>query len=298
MSPRLFPVVKKTVIEEIIGGSGPNPSDAFSLGVRAADTSAAPTDAASFAFTFPDSSATPSDLVKLGLTYGDTNAELADLLLRLGLGLTDTISLPTDAATFAMNLAQADTVAAQTETAKLNIRGLGDSNTVPTDTRSALVKLWGSGSAGTGVTSPANADGPNSGTPFATISTAAAGPTTETLTSNCGNAVAAGTPFPTSIIFRGWYRLQTTLSTSTARVLVHSSSAAFTDIVIETLAATAGDLDHLTTPFVSADLAGTINTLAKLQSAQIQYQTTDAAAGVSPAIVTADAGSFELTGVI
>jgi hypothetical protein len=227
-----------TVVE---GGSGPNPSDSFSLGIRTADTNTTPADTAVYTFglTLAESNATPTDPLRIGFT-------------------------------------------------------MPDSSVAPTDAHAILVRMWGTASAGTGVATPANADGPNNGT-TAVVSTAAAGSATETMTSNCGNAAAAGTVF-TSVKFKGWYKLNTVLSTSTAKVVIHSSTAAFTDIVIESIAATNTTNDHLTTPFTSPELIGTIDTLAKLQSAQIQYITIDAAAGVSPAVITVDASSLELLG--
>lgn len=277
------------------GGSGPNPSDTFVLGIRFADSNATPTDATGVAFTFPDANATPSDLTRLGLTYGDVNAAATDLLLSLGVGTVDTNLAPTDVASYTFGLTLADSNAAPADATKIAFT-LADANAALADARSSVASLWGTGSAGPGSTNPANADGPNNGT-TSDVSTVVAGATTASLTSNCGNAAAAGT-FYTSIVFKGWYRLQTVLSTSTAKVVVHSSTAAFTDIVIETLAAAAGDSNHLTTPFTSAELIGTINTLAKLQSAQIVYSTTDAVAGVSKANVTVDASSLLLDGVI
>jgi hypothetical protein len=344
--PKIF-VSKRTIIQEIIGGSGPNPSDVFSIALAMGDTSPALTDAMNVGFTFPDTIAAQLDAlllrftfpdtvpalidalvtlriaigdtnpalteaislgitfsdtiaaltetVKLAFTLADTTPALADSLLSLAIRIGDTNPTLSDAVTFAISLALADTIGGPTDTHRLTISGFGDANAVPTEGRSSLAKLWGTGSAGTGVTNPANADGPNDGT-SATVSTAVAGSTTETLTSNCGNVVAAGSVF-TSVVFRGWYRLQTVLSTSTAKVVLHSSNASFLDLTIETLAAAAGDNNHLTTPF-SVDISATINTLAKLQSAQIQYITTDAVAGTQPAIITADASSLELTGVL
>jgi hypothetical protein len=344
--PKFF-VSKRTIIQEIIGGSGPNPSDAFSIALAIADTSPALSDAMNVGFTFPDTIAAQLDAlllrftfpdtvpgltdalttlritigdtvsaqseaislgitfpdtiaaltetVKLAFTLADTNPALSDSLLSLAIRIGDTNPTLSDAVTFAISLALSDTNSGPTDAHRLAISGFGDANTVPTEGRSSLAKLWGTGSAGTGVTNPTNANGPNDGT-SATVSTAVAGAATETLTSNCGNAVANGSIF-TSVVFRGWYRLQTVLSTSTAKVVLHSSSAAFTDLTIETLAVVNGDNNHLTTPF-SADVSATIDTLAKLQSAQIQYSTTDAVAGTQPAIITADASSLELTGVL
>jgi hypothetical protein len=278
------------------GGGGPNPTDAFSLGVKMTDSNVVPTDAMSVAFAFPDTIAGQTDLLQLGLSLADTNPALSDLLLRLGFGLVDSNATPTDAAAYAFGVAVSDSNAAPSDLLQLAFT-LADANAAPTDARSSVASLWGTGSAGAGVTTPANADGKNDGTNFAVVSTAVAGAATETLTSNCGNAAAAGT-FYTSIIFKGWYKLNTVLSTSTAKVVVHSSTAAFTDIVIETIAAVNTTNDHLTTPFTSGELIGTIDTLAKLQSAQIVYSTIDAVAGTQPAIVTVDASSLQLSGVI
>lgn len=228
----------------VVEGGGPNPTDAFSIGVKAAESNVAVADAGVFALTFiqADSNATPTDPTTLRIgTYADTTG-------------------------------------------------------TPTDAHSSVASLWGTGSAGAGVATPANADGVNNAT-TAVVSTAPAGSATETLTSNCGNAAAAGT-FYASIVFKGWYKLNTVLSTSTAKVVIHSSTAAFTDIVIESIAAVNTTNDHLTTPFTSPELIGTIDTLAKLQTAQIVYSTTDAIAGTSPAIVTVDAGSLQLSGVL
>jgi hypothetical protein len=174
------------------------------------------------------------------------------------------------------------------------VSGYADSNVVPADTRSFVVRYWLSGSAGAGTAAPANADGQNNGT-LATVQTAAAGSATETLTSACGSNI--GTVTFTGAVYRGWYRLQTPLATSTAQVILRSTSALFADKVVETLAATGGDTNRLTVPFVYDLITNDIDTLAKLQSVQVLHQTTDAAAGVSPATVTVDAGAIELTGV-
>lgn len=292
--PRIFPTtVRRTVV---VGGGGPNPSDAFSIGIRLAETNPELFDAMSLAFGFPDSLGAQSDLLQLGLALAEANPELSDLLLSIGLGLIDTSPAIDDALALAVALTLADTNATPDELTQLAIAGFDDTNVAPTDARGAIAKFWGTGSAGAGVTNPTNANAPNNGT-TATVSTAPAGAATETLTSNCGNAFPSGTA-RTSIIFHGWYRLRTTLATSTAKVVIHSSSAIFADITIETLSAVNGDNNHLTTEFISADLTPTINTNAKLQSAQIQYITTDAVAGVSPAIIDADAGSLWVTGVL
>jgi hypothetical protein len=300
------------------------------------------------AFTFPDTNATPTDLIKLGLTYADINLSLSDLLLQLGLGATDTIALPTDAAalglqgfgdsntvptdattlnlqgfgdtnvlptdaaalnvkglgdtnavpndagTYALNLAQADTSAAPTDTASLNLTGYGDTNPTPTEARSSVAQFFLSASSGTShVTNPANANGKNDGT-SSTQQTAVAGAATETLTSSCGVGIGAATTFTTAI-YRGWFNATVTLATSTVKIVLHSTSALFTDKTALSITASA---NHNTGDFTYDLVANGIDTLAKLQSVQVLHSTTDAIAGTSPAVLTVDAGCIELAGVI
>lgn len=245
--PKLFVTTKKTVIQEIIGGDGPNPSDLFSLRVVATDTNVAPADAPTFTF---------------------------------GVALIDASSAPADAGIF-------------------NLQFPADTSPAPDDASTTAVRYWLSGSTGTAgnVTNPTNADGQFViGAPTnAVCRTVPAGAAAATLTSACGAAIGAVTF--TTAVYRGWYRLQTTLGTSTAKVVLHSTTAAFADVTMDTLAAVNGNTDHLTTPLVFDLVAAGVDTLAKLQSAQVLHQTTDGAAGVSPAIVTVDAGAIELGGI-
>jgi hypothetical protein len=278
----------------VTGGSGPNPSDAFSLGIKTADSNAAPTDAMSVAFAFPDTLPAQSDLLQLGLAVAESNPAMSDLLLRLGLGLVDSNVTPSDAYALAVAFAATDANAAPTDTASLNLKGYGDTNPAPTDTRSAVAQFFLSAGAGTShVTSPANSNSKNDGT-SSTQQTAAAGATTETLTSSCGVGIQAATAFATAI-YRGWFVATLALATSTVKITLHSTSALFTDKVALTTTAT---LNSSTGTFTYDLIANGIDTLAKLQSVQVLHSTTDAAAGVSPAVLTVDAGCIELTGAV
>lgn len=63
------------------GGGGPNPTDAFSLGVKVADSNTAPTDSASFLLRLSqaDSNLAPSDALSLNIKgLGDTNPAPTD----------------------------------------------------------------------------------------------------------------------------------------------------------------------------------------------------------------------------
>lgn len=214
----------------------------------------------------------------------------------LNIKADDSNATPTDADTYAMTLDLADTVAAQTETAELKFPSgvWGDSSGTPTDAQGFSVQVWLANSSGTGVSNPTNADGENDGS-NATVQTAVAGPTTETLTSDVGTNV--GSWSFTSVTYQGWFTLATTLATSTAEVIARSSTAAFGDIVMITLSATDDSVDHSSGDFTYDLYAAGVDTLAKLQSLQIVHQTTDAAAGVTPAVVQADAGLVEIDGV-
>ena len=219
-------------------------------------------------------------------------------------GFTDAISLqiivgdsnavPTDAATFQLALLTGDTNAAQSDALQLQIDGLGDDNAPPTDTQSFTLRAWLSASAGTDVTSPANANGPNDGV-LATVSTGVLASNPETMTSELGSNLPSGLTL-TSVIYRGWFRAQTTLVTSTAAVIAHSSSALFADVVMFTQSSLGGDTNHLGGTFTFDMIAAGINTQAKLQSLQIYHRCTDLAAGVTPAVLTVDAGCLEIAG--
>ena len=210
--------------------------------------------------------------------------------------VAETLAAQSETSAFDLAGLFADDISAQTETVKADIQGLGDSNTAPAEAQSFLVKFWLNDSAGTGVSTPTNANGTNDGA-NAVVSTAPAGATTETLTSDVGDSIPAGTSF-TAAVYRGYFRLRTTFATSTAEVVLTSNGALFTDKVMATLAAVNGDTNHLTGTFTYDLIANGVDTLAKLQSCRVLHRTTDAAAGVSPAIVDVDAGTIEMTGVL
>lgn len=235
-------------------------------------------------------------------TSGAVGGSGGDVIITPGDAFTEDISLeiqvaesnaaPTDDPTFDITLDTADSNATPTEELGLDISGHSDENATPTDARTALIRVWLSGSAGAGVGTPANANGQNDGT-LATISTAVAGAATETMTSALGTNVPSGITF-SSAIYRGWVRFQTTLVTSVARLVARSIGGLFADITMFTQSTLNGDTNHLAGTFTFDLVAAGVDTLAKLQSLQIIHETTDAVAGVTPAIITVDAGAVDI----
>lgn len=207
----------------------------------------------------------------------------------------DTVPAQTDDATFQLAFLQADTIAAQTEAVTLNISGPGfsDTNAGQTDAVSFVVRVWLSASAGTGVTNPSNANLENDGT-NAVVQTALANPATETMTSSLGVNVPSGSI--TSAVYRGWFRSVNNLVTSRGSVIAHSSTALFTDITMFNNIALTTTIDHLDGSFNYDLFAAGVNTTAKLQSLEIYHQTQDAAAGVTPHVLTVDAGCLDVVG--
>jgi hypothetical protein len=275
------------------GGSGPNPVDSFSLAVKIADTVPGDTDAVSFAFAFPDSVPAQTETVKLGLTYPDTVQAVADALLSLGLRIAETTAVQNDVATFLIALTLADTVGLPGDALTL---GLPFADTVGalTDARASTAQFFLSGSVNTSqVTNPGNANGKNDGT-SSSQQTAPAAAATSRMTSNVGAGIAAGTIFSTAI-YRGWFVATVTVPTSTISITAHSSSALFTDVTVMTTTAT---LNSSGGTFTFDLVAAGINTLAKLQSMQVFHNTADAVAGVTPAVLTVDAGAVELGTVL
>lgn len=291
---KIFPIITTT----ISGGSGPPIADAFNLAITIGDSSVAPTDTVKFAFTFPESTVSPTDTIALNIKgLGDTNVVPADSLTKLGIGIADTNLSPVDVDKYVINLAQADTNPVQTEATIANIKGLGDTSTAPTDTNSFTVTFWLNGSTGSAnVTNPTKADGANDGV-TSTQQTTLAGSTQSNLTSLVGNNIPNGISF-SSAVYRGWFKLTTTLAvTSSASVTIHSSSALFADITMVVLSSLNGVVDHLSGDFTFDLIAAGVNTLAKLQSCQVITNTSDATAGVTPATAAVDAGRIELTGI-
>jgi hypothetical protein len=206
----------------------------------------------------------------------------------------DSSAAPTDAAAFTLQLTEPESNAAPADTVTVKPTW-ADTTAAPTDAQSFVLRIWLSGSTNTSqVTNPANADGQNNAT-VATLQTAPAGATSSTMTSTLGANV--GTVAFTSAVYRGWFKSVTTLPTSTVTIVLHSTSALFTDVTAYTFSATNGTDDHLSGNFTFDVIAAGINTLAKLQSVQVLHHTTDAAAGVTPAVLTVDAGALDVSGV-
>ena len=216
----------------------------------------------------------------------------------LGVKAADTNSAPTDAGTFAMALAEADTTTAPTDTAQLAFPApdFADSSTAPTDSNSVALKVWLSGStvdSTNGVTNVANMNGQNDGV-NATFTSAAAGD------ANPRTHSALGANIPTftvsTALFRGWFKSVNSLTTSTTKLVMHSTTGAFADLTMFSNSALSTTVDHSTGDFTYDLIANGVNTLAKLQSCQLLCSTQDAIAGTTPAVLTVDAGNIELGG--
>lgn len=275
------------------GGGGPNPTDSFTIGIRVADTVPGATDSLSVAFSFPDTVPAVTDAASLLLVFDDIVAAVTDALLRLGIGIADTVPIANDVATFAMQLALSDTVPAVNDAVTLRFT-LPDTVGLPSDARTSLGRAWLSGSAGSGVTNPGNADGPNNGT-NAVISTAALGSTTETLTSNVGAGLPTNLVLPATAIYRGWFAYTETLATSSGQLLLRSTGGLFAD---KTMLAITANTNHAGGTFTYDLIANGVNTVALLRSCTVLHSTTDAVAGVTPAVMNVDAGCIEFTASI
>jgi len=216
---------------------------------------------------------------------------------KLNIVAADSNATPTDNASFLLKLLEADSNNAPTDAASLKFPAgdFGDSNPAPTDARTVTLRVWLSNSAGTGVTNPANANGANDGT-FAVLQTTIGGSATITMTSDIGSNI--GTITFSTVLYRGWFNLTTTLLTSTVSIIAHSSSALFTDITMFTFSGLNGNVNHNTGDFTFDLFAAGVNTLAKLQSLQILHRTNDAVAGVTPAVLNVDAGATDIVAVI
>lgn len=210
--------------------------------------------------------------------------------------VADSTSTPTDAATYEIALAESDTNAGQTETVTLGFPAgnFGDDNIAPSDAQAFTARVWLTGNAGSGVTSPANADGQNNGT-VATLATALAGSSTETMTSPIGPAIPAGMTL-TSVIYRGWFTSANTLVTSKGELRARSSSALFAEVLMFRNQDLNTTVDHSSGDFTFDLIAAGIDTSAKFASLQIIHEASDAAAGVTPHSMTVDAGCLEITG--
>lgn len=203
---------------------------------------------------------------------------------------------PADASTFQINLLQADSNAAPgAETVRLRFPAgsYGDTSPAPTDLRTFTARVWLSGSAGAGTTNPANANGQNNGA-LATLTTVPAGTNPITLTSVLGPNVPAFSI--TSAIYRGWFRSENVLVTSSGRLIMQSTTALFADIEMFLNDVAATTVDRLDGSFTFDLFAAGVNTLARIQSCRMLHRVQDAAGGVTPHILTVDAGCIEIVG--
>lgn len=288
------------VVTPPTGGTGPNPSDAVTFKINFPETpNVVPTDGVSLKLVFPDTNAAPSEGMALRINgLGDTNVAPNDLLTKLGITWQDLNNAPTDIGTYLLNLLLADTNAAPTDVFVPKIQ-FSESSAAPTDANSFVLRAWLSGS--TGGTNPTNADGntpPTGGGAVATIQSALAGSTPVTMTSALGTNIPAAISI-TSAIYRGWFKVVNTLVTSTSTIILHSTSALFTDIVMYTYSTLNGTDDHLVGNFTFNLGPGSVPnlTVTQLRSAQVLHRTTDAVAGVTPAVMTVDAGALDMAGV-
>lgn len=216
---------------------------------------------------------------------------------KISLLLADVSAAPNDIASFLLRVAQNDTNALQTEILKLTFPSpsFGDSNIAPSETKNFLLRFWLTGSAGTGTTNPSNANGSNNGI-LATLTTVAAGTNPIVMTSVLGANIPSGLTISTAV-YRGWFKSVNNLATSTGSITMRSTSALFADIIMFSNVALNTTIDNTVTPFSFNLITAGINTLAKLQSCQVLHKTNDAAAGVTPHILTVDAGTIELNSV-
>ncbi|MFV8336425.1 hypothetical protein ACNQF7_10120 [Flavobacterium sp. RSP29] len=208
---------------------------------------------------------------------------------------TDSIATPTDSFSMSLKLTQSDTNAGQTETASLKFPqpDFADTSGTPTESSSFKIRVWLSSSSG--ATNPTNADGSNNGT-VASISTAPAGAATVTLTSVLG--VNIPTLIITSAIYRSWFKSVNTLVSGNGNITIRSTNALFSDIIIFTNSGLNTTVDKLDGSFTYDLILNGINTLEKLKSIQILHKTTDAAAGVTPHVLTVDAGCIEIAATL
>lgn len=276
-------------------------TDTFSIGIKATELNAAPSDPTTFRLNLAliDSNTAPTETLKLGVNgLDDTNVAPTDALQLNIKGLNESNPAPSETLKLAI-AGFTDSNVVPTETAKLGISGAGlsDSNVAPTETNSALIRVWLSATtmnSTNGVTSPANADGANNGA-VATYQSAVAGDANPRTTSALGANVPTIASFTTAV-YRGWFKSVNTLATSTTTIVVRSSTSLFADITMFSNAATSTTVDHLAGTFTFDLVAAGVDTLAKLQSMQILHRTLDAAAGVTPAVLTVDAGSVDIQG--
>jgi hypothetical protein len=206
----------------------------------------------------------------------------------------DTTQAPSDNAEYEVALEQNDSVDTQAETIALKFPSgvYGEQLSLPTEALAFTIKVWLANSAGTEVTNPSNANGENDGS-SAVVQTNAFSSNTERMTSDIGTSV--GTLSFTTALYRGYFSATTPIGTSTASLIAHSTDASFSDITMFSLSTGGGSVNNLDGSFTYDLFAAGLDTLAKLQSLQIYHTCTDVAAGITPAVLTVDAGALELT---
>jgi hypothetical protein len=216
----------------------------------------------------------------------------------ISLQLDDVNSQLSDDDSYKVELNQSDDISEQTEEVSLGFpKGVwGESSIAPTDEKGFLIRVWLSGSSGANVVNPSNADGSDNGS-NAVVSTTPLESNIETLTSNIGTSIV-GSLNLTAISYRGWFRARTSLSTSTASVIAHSTDGSFTDIIMFTLNSGGGDLNFLDGSFTFDLFTAGVDTLDKLKSLQVYHRCIDAVAGVTPGILDVDAGSADITVIL
>lgn len=169
-------------------------------------------------------------------------------------------------------------------------------NTTPTETKDSTLTVWLSGCTGTtNVTNPANADGVNNGT-VSSQQSAIAGSATSTLTA----ASVGTTKLPTGTVFtaaicRPYFQTTSGLVTTTWNI-----TATWTGGSAVVASAGQGTIqqNHLTGDLTFDLFAAGMNTVAKAQSMVITVTATDAAAGVTPVVMTVDAVAVEIPNIV
>src|SRR3990167_2816957 len=161
---------------------------------------------------------------------GGSGPDLVDAISSVNILAGESSVAPVDAATLLINIAADETNAEPTHAQTLTFPtgSFDEANPVPTEARSATLRVWLSGTVdvnGSGVANPGNADLTNDGATCDLQSVVLGSPNPE-IRSDVGTNVPAGLTF-SAVTYKGWFRLRTTLITSTARVVAHSSSAAF-----------------------------------------------------------------------
>lgn len=206
----------------------------------------------------------------------------------------DAVAAPTDAVSEQVTLNNPDTIAAPTETVTLKFPSppdFTDGVAAPTEVRTFNMRIWLNGTvaqSANGVTNPGNADGQNDGA-VCTIQSTIGGVVNPSIKSFLGNHVPSGVSIA-SAKYRGWFKSVNTLITSNGRIDdISNATNLFFNSALNTT------IDHSSGDFLFDLIAAGYN-LALLKTMVIVHQTNDVAAGVTPHVLTVDAGCIELAG--